>query len=542
MQKLLPALIGFILLSACFYASASSTEDLKVKDLVGRLLLLAFEGDVAPIERVDEFSPAGFLYYPSNVTSTEATRRSTRALQDAADYPLLFGVDQEGGPFTTYRVDDATVFPGNMALAATGQPVLARQIGAATGEELAYAGFNLNFAPVVDVNSNPDNPIIGVRSFGADPATVAAFGVAYLEGLEDAGVAGVAKHFPGHGDTDVDSHLGLPSVAGDRARLDALELIPFRALVEADVPGVMTAHVVFPALEPGVPATLSSAALTDLLQDDLGFEGMTVTDFMDMQAITDHYSAGEAAVRSVVAGADLVLLGSDLETQRQVYGALQEAVSSGRLSEARVRDAVAQTEAVARSYRPAWNAARPDYDAHRALAVEVATAGATLLRNEDVLPLEPDERVVVIAPQPDLFGEPPHLGTVLSRHHKHVESVVIDENPTEADIAAAVAAAANADKIVLGSYHWLGSFPEGLNALVNRLGAARVPLTLVALGNPDSLRFLDAQDDAYLAVYGYREANLEGAARVITGQAEAQGQLPVHASEAFPIGAGLGSE
>ena len=531
-----------VLLCLSAFAFAQPADEANVEDLVGRLLLLAFEGDVAPLERLSEFSPAGFLYYPSNVTSTEAVRRSTRTLQDVADYPLLFGVDQEGGPFTTYRVDDATVFPGNMALAATGEPELARQVGAAVGEELAYAGFNLNFAPVVDVNSNPDNPIIGVRSFGADPAAVARLGVAYLEGLDAAGVAGVAKHFPGHGDTDVDSHLGLPSVTGERTRLDTVELTPFRALIEADIPGVMTAHVVFPALEPSVPATLSSAALTDLLKDDLGFGGMVVTDFMDMQAITDNYGAGEAAVRSVVAGADLVLLGSDLQTQRQVVTALREAVSSGRLSEVRVRDAVAQTEAVAAAYRPAWDAALPNYNANQALAVEVATAGATLLRNEGALPLEPNARTVVIAPQPDLFGEAPHLGSVLARHHADVESVVIGEDPTEADIASAVAATSGVDQVILGSYHWLGGFPEGLNTLASQLEATGLPLTLVALGNPDDIRFMGVEVDAYLAVYGYREANLEAAARVLTGQAEARGHLPVSVGERYPLGAGVGVE
>ena len=496
----------------------------RAEQQVGRLLLLAFEGDTAPLETLRELSPAGFLYYPSNIPSTESVRASTRALQETATYPLLFGVDQEGGPFTSYRVDEATVFPGNMALAATGQPELAYAVGKASGRELAYAGFNLTFAPVVDVNSNPDNPIIGIRAFGADPDTVSRFGIAYLEGLEAAGVAGVAKHFPGHGDTSVDSHLGLPSVHADRARLEEVELPPFRALIDAGVPGVMSAHVVFPALEPGIPATLSSAALSDLLRSDLNFGGVVVTDFMDMQAITDHYGAGEAAVKSVVAGADLVLLGPDPEVQRQVYRALRKAVSDGHLSEARVLEAVTRTEAVARAYRPAWDAEPPDYGAHRTLGIEVATAGATLLEDNGNLPFEPTERIVVIAPQPDRFGEPPHLGEVLARYHGKVASVLIGENLAEDDISAAVAAASEADQVVLGSYHWLGAFPKGLQALSRALSTSK-PLTVVSLGNPDDLRFLDVPA-TYLAVYGYREVNLEGAARVLTGQAEARGRRP----------------
>ena len=518
--------------------SLSPAQDTDAQNLVGRLLLLAFEGEAAPLDRLAEFSPAGFLYYRSNVPSTEAARTSTQALQEAADYPLLFGIDQEGGPFNTYRVDDATIFPGNMALAATGDPALAEAVGLAIGTELAYAGFNLNFAPSVDVNSNPDNPIIGVRSFGADVETVSSFGAAYLAGLEASGVAGVAKHFPGHGDTGVDSHLALPEVTGDRTRLNAVELPPFKALIEAGVPGVMTAHVAFPAVEADVPATLSGAALTNLLREELGFDGMVVTDFMDMKAIADNYGPGEAAVRSVVAGADLVLLGADLATQREVYAALQEAVVSGRLSGERVREAVAATEAVASAYRPTWSAA-PDYAAHRTLAAEVATRGATLLWNEGALPLLAGETVAVIAPQPSLFGEPPHLGEVLSTYHEGVSVVAVSEDPSADEIAQALAAAEGADKVVLGSYRWLGEFEAGLGSLHDALLATGKPLVVVTLGNPDDLRFLGTDADAYLAVYGFREANLQGAAQVLAGQHVPTGKLPVNAGEQYPLGAGM---
>src|SRR5690606_34065379 len=177
-------------------------------------------------------------------------------------------------------------------------------------------------------------------------------------------------------------HLDLPTVDGDRARLDAVELAPFRALIGAGVPAIMTAHVAFPAIAPGVPATLSPEALTGLLRGELGFDGVIVTDYMDMDAIVKHFGAGEAAVASVVAGADLVLLGPDLATQREVHQALREAVRSGRLSEDRVRDAVRRTEALASSFRPRLDGPAPDYATHRALAEEVARSAATLLWND----------------------------------------------------------------------------------------------------------------------------------------------------------------
>ncbi|HZJ10575.1 MAG TPA: glycoside hydrolase family 3 N-terminal domain-containing protein [Trueperaceae bacterium] len=519
-------------------AEVAALRDVPVEKLVGRLLLLAFPGSEPPLERLEELRPAGFLFYPSNVPSTAVARETVRALQESATVPLLFGIDQEGGPFTTYRVDDATIFPGNMSLAATGDPALATKVAQATGEELAYAGFNLSFAPVVDVNSNPDNPIIGIRSFGSNVETVSEFGRAYLAGLEAAGVAAVAKHFPGHGDTGTDSHLALPVVDGDRARLDAVELPPFEAMIEAGVPAIMTAHVAFPAIDPDLPATLSSAALTGLLRGELGFDGMIVTDYMDMDAIAKSYGAGEAAVLSVLAGADLVLLGPDLDTQRQVYAALKEAVRSGRLSEERVRGAVAASQAVASTYRPRLDAAPPDYAAHRELARTVAETGATLLSNDGVLPLATDADVLVVAPQPSGFGQPPHLGHVLGRSLAGVQSLPVSVNPDEAEIAAAVERAGTVGVVVLGTYHWLGAFPDGMAQLAERLAATGKPVVVVALGNPDDVRFLPVRPAAYLAVYGYREANLEGAAAVLTGEVEPSGRLPVPAGE-YPLGAGL---
>jgi beta-N-acetylhexosaminidase len=508
------------------------------EQLVGRLLLLAYPGAAPPLERLEEFRPAGFLFYPGNVPSTTTARSVTRSLQEAADYPLLFGIDQEGGPFTSYRVDDATIFPGNMALAATGDPGLATAAAKATGEELAYAGFNLSFAPVADVNINPNNPIIGIRSFGAGVETVSNFATAYLAGLERAGVAAVAKHFPGHGDTDVDSHLALPSVTGERERLEAVELPPFEELIEAGVPAVMTAHVAFPAIEPDLPATLSPSALTGLLRRELRFDGLIVTDYMDMAAIKQNYGAGEAAVMSVVAGADMVLLGPDLETQREVHSALRAAVRSGRLSEERVRDAVAKSESVASRYRPRWDSPPPDYRAHRELAEQVAVRGATLVWNDDVLPIAPDSQVLVVAPRPSRFGEPPHLGAVLQRSNGRVQAITVAERPTAEQIEEAVRQARSADVLVLGTYHWLGGFPHGLEALAESLAGTGKPLVVVALGNPDDIRFLPVRPAAYLAVYGYRESNLQGASAVLTGEALPQGKLPVPVGE-FPAGWGM---
>ena len=504
---------------------------------LGRLLMVAFRGAEAPLERLQELSPGGFIFFAGNVPSTETARRITRELQSHTDRPLLFAVDQEGGPFSSYRPEDATLFPGNMALGAADDEDLTRRVAEAVGRELAYAGFNMNFAPVVDVNTSPDNPIIGIRAFGAEPALVARHGQAFLAGLQAAGVAGVAKHFPGHGDTTVDSHLALPSVDGDFERLQAVELPPFQALIDAGVPAVMTAHVAFPAFEEGVPATLSQPVLSGLLAEQMGFGGLVITDYMDMAAIADNYGAGEAAVKSIAAGADMVLLGPDFDMQREVLAALKEAVATGRLPVERVEQALSRIEAVAATYRPAWHASEPDRDGHGALAVEAALKGATLLWDDGVLPLARDQRVAVVAPRPSAFGEPPHLGAVLERHRDNVRAVVVSERPTPEERQAALRAAEESDLIVVGSYYWLGGYPDELKELVEGLLATGKSTVLVSLGNPDDLRHLSGRPAAYLAVYGYREANLEAAARVLVGTHRPQGSLPIPAGE-FPLGSG----
>ncbi|MDQ3458974.1 MAG: glycoside hydrolase family 3 C-terminal domain-containing protein, partial [Deinococcota bacterium] len=259
-------------------------------------------------------------------------------------------------------------------------------------------------------------------------------------------------------------------------------------------------------------------------------------------------------VRSIVAGADLVLLGPDRAVQGEVHEALVEAVRSGRISEARVQDALARVERVAKRYRPGWERTTsdatsdatsdptsepaPDYAAHRALAREVATRGATLLWNDGVLPLDPAADVLVVAPRPSLFGEPPHLGTVLERYRDGVKSVFVGDRPSAAQIAEAVAGARDADVVVLASYFWMGGYPAELQELAQGLVATSKPIVLVSLGNPDDLRFLPFRPQAYLAVYGYRESNLEGASAVLTGEARPQGKLPVPVGD-YPIGSGL---
>src|SRR5690606_667232 len=254
----------------------------------------------------------GVILFARNIRDPVQVANLTRSLQQLAQssgarIPLFIATDQEGGIVARLR-SPAAVMPGAMALGAASSPELAYEAGRSTARQLLAVGINMNFAPVVDVNNNPANPVIGVRSFGEDPELVAELGAAFIRGQQEEGVISTAKHFPGHGDTDTDSHIALPRADHPRVRLDQVELVPFRAAIAAGVDAIMTAHVTFPSIDPtpGLPATLSHRVLTGLLREELGHEGLIVTDAMEMQAITANFGIAEAAVRAVEAVGDMV--------------------------------------------------------------------------------------------------------------------------------------------------------------------------------------------------------------------------------------------
>ncbi|MCG8467771.1 MAG: beta-N-acetylglucosaminidase, partial [Gemmatimonadetes bacterium] len=328
-------------------------------------------------------------------------------LQAAAEVPLLVAADFEAGP--GYRVGGvyalpnmldlggATRFPPAMAFGATDDEGLAYEAGRITAVESRALGVHLNFAPVLDVNNNPENPIINTRSLGEDPDRVAALGAAYVRGARDAGLLTTAKHFPGHGDTGTDSHVALPVIQGDRARLDALELVPFKRAIEEGVEAVMTAHVAAPSIlgDEAPPATLSPYFMTELLREDLGFDGVLFTDALDMAAVVDGYGAQETAIRALEAGADVLLMPTE---PTLAIEAVVSAVERGRLSEERIEASVRRVlklKALAgldrsRSVSADGVADAVGIDAHTAFADSVARRSITLVRDDAaVVPFDP---------------------------------------------------------------------------------------------------------------------------------------------------------
>ena len=506
-------------------------DEMTIEEKVGQLIMVGFDGTQANevIEaHIRERFVGGVVLFSRNIQSPKQTAELTNQLQQLAQtttrqIPLFIGIDQEGGWVIRLR-EGATVLPGNMALGATDSTALAERAGEITAVELAAVGVNLNFAPVVDVNNNPQNPVIDRRSFGESSELVSRLGVAYIRGLQHNGVLATAKHFPGHGDTTVDSHFDLPTVNHDRERVHTLELQPFRAAIDADVAAIMTAHIVYPAFDPERPATLSPAILTDLLRKELGFDGLLITDDMEMKAIDDRYRSGEAAVMAVEAGTDIVMVLWTPTKQIEVFEALLSAVKSGRITQARLDQSVKR---ILKSKGAAFNRRFVDPDAvgetvgtdvHQQLAQTIASQAITVVRNRDnLLPLklEPETSVLILSASSALFES-------FKARHPNTFEARIPEKPAGAQLMLQLPIRPkDADVIIAGITN------NEQAGLIHQMSLGKTtPIIVIAFGSPYALRYCPFVS-ASLAAYDIHKASVSAAVEVIVGAQEAQGKLPV---------------
>lgn len=309
-----------------------------LREKIGQLFMLGFVGTTVSREwgRVmSDYQPGGVILFSRNLESRDQVVRLTNDLQKRVERPLLISIDQEGGRVSRLP-KGFTIFPPAETVGQSQSTTLAYAAAAAIAKELRAVGVNMNMAPVLDVNSNPDNPIIGDRAFGATPTQVCEFGLATMAGLQDHRVVACGKHFPGHGDTTEDSHKELPEVAASLERLHEVELRPFRHAIENGLASLMTAHVLYTAFDQELPATLSPIILRSLLREELGFDGLVLTDDLEMHAIIDHYGIEEAAVKAFLAGADVLLICKDQDREVAAMEALLTAVEDGTISEARL--------------------------------------------------------------------------------------------------------------------------------------------------------------------------------------------------------------
>jgi beta-N-acetylhexosaminidase len=340
---------------------------------IGRLFMIGIPGPELEADTrrtLERLDIGGVVLFRRNVVSPAQIAALTGALHALPSAPLV-AIDHEGG--RVLRLEEPfTRFPAAAVVGSGGDSALTFEIGQAMAEELSSVGIDLNFAPVLDVHSQPANPIIGDRAFGSDPALVSTMGVALMRGLLAGGVVPCGKHFPGHGDTEKDSHVELPTVRRSRAELEGTELAPFRAAIAAGIPMLMTAHVLYPALDAERPATVSRAILTDLLRAELGFEGVVISDDLEMRAISDHGDIGAAAVASLSAGADALLVCQDLAKAEHAVQAVEAAATEGVLDRGRISAAADRVQRL-RDHRPSRRGAVCDLPnpAHRALVARL---------------------------------------------------------------------------------------------------------------------------------------------------------------------------
>lgn len=482
-------------------------------------------------------------------------------LQALSAVPLLNAADFETG--VGFRVRGGTAFPRAMAFGAAGDEGLAFEAGRITAVEARALGVHVNFAPVADVNNNPRNPVINTRAFGEDPALVARLAAAWVRGLRAGGAVATLKHFPGHGDTDVDSHVGLPLIAHPRARLDRVELPPFRAGLAAGAGAVMTSHVAMPRLDPGAtrPATLSRPIVTGLLRDELGFDGLVYTDSMRMRGITDRLSPGRAAVAAVAAGHDVVVHSPD---DAAAFAALRRAVERGTLAEARVEASVRRILAAkaALGLHRAREVSLDDLPRvvgsreHRAAAAEVSRRGLTLIRDERgdmplTLPRSAAVLYLSVLDYPSGWGNGAPSRTFLPElrdRWPNVTAVEVSDRTSPAELDLVRASADRYDAVVASVFVRTASFSGRMDLApgvvrllrdVARRGARRgQPFVTVFFGNPYVAAALP-ELPAMLLTYDFYDPAEAAAVRAVAGEAAVGGRLPVTLGDEFPVGHGL---
>ena len=529
---------------------------------------------------IEKYHLGGVILFAENVKGTEQTARLVDGLQQASpEIPLLITIDQEGG--IVRRLQTGTGMPGNMALGATRSTDLSYSVGNVIGRELNSLGINVNFGPDLDVNINPANPVIGVRSFGSDPKMVSDLGVAYIKGVQAAGVAATGKHFPGHGDTATDSHLGLPVVTHDIETLNSVDLVPFKAAIENGVDMIMTAHVAFPAVDDtkviskkdgtqvNLPATLSKKVLTDLLRTEMGFKGVVSTDALNMKAIADHFGAEESVIMAINAGTDIALMPAVVQSTDQiadfdkVYNAVVNAVKTNVIPESRTTESATRimTLKIKRGiYDPSGISTKPSIDERVAIAnatvgsaenkaveKEASEKAVTVLRNKgNILPfsLKSGKKIVLIS-----LNEARNTSMVDT-----INSIASNNNLTNVDVQTFTysssaklltpqqkAAIDAADYVITNSVNMkpdaTGSYYDidYINSVADYTNSKNIPMVNISVRNPYDIMYTP-KVKANIAVYGNlgndpanppAAPNIPAGINAVFGQVNPTGKLPV---------------
>ncbi|MDR8390509.1 serine hydrolase [Aliifodinibius sp. S!AR15-10] len=499
-------------------------------------------------EKVQKYHVGGIIFSSGNVYGQAVLHNKLQAM---SKLPLWVTQDMEFG--AAMRVSRTTYLSPAMGIAATQNPEYAYWAGKITAREAKALGVHQIFAPVLDVNNNPDNPVINVRSFSGDPKTVSTFGNAFINGVQSEGVVSTAKHFPGHGDTDVDSHLSLPVINHGYMRLDTLELVPFKAAIDGGIASIMSAHIAFPKISSnGTPGTLNEQILNRILLDSLNFNGLVVTDGLEMRGISSRYSPGETVVKALKAGADLMLLSPDEIT---AINEIVQAVHMGNISEERIDRSVRKLLAWKKQHG-LFEDRMVDLDQldkkintrqHQLIADEIARKSLTVVKNEgDILPIRPYKypEVMVLSIADDISGDTgSYFARQLKEYHPNVTFHVYDRRTSEEEKREIRQDAREADLIIFGSFIYVRSAqPMQLSSeqfdFLKELANGTKPSLLVAFGNPYIVRDLSATD-AQVMAWSARSDQVRNTVPALFGASHINGRMPINIPGHYKIGDGI---
>lgn len=533
-------------------------DRLTLRQKIGQMFVVAARGGFYTsddpawqrmVEAIEVHEVGGVMFFSGNIHDQAIV---TNRLQETSRIPLWISQDMEFG--AAMRIPQATYLTPAMGIAATGNPHYAYQKGQITAIEASALGIHQIYAPVLDVNNNPLNPVINVRSYSENPDTVALYGIAFMKGVMDAGVMATAKHFPGHGDTDVDSHLDLPVLPFDYDRLSTMELIPFREAINAGLPSVMTAHIALPAIarNAGHPGTLDPYITGALLRDSLAFDGLIVTDGMGMRGIRNYFEAGEAAVLAVKAGIDQILLPTNL---MEAIDAVYLSVLSGQIPESRIDDSVrrilnekARAGLFHRSQLVDLNmlSEKVHIREHRLVADHIAKKSITVLKNRDhLLPIDSSrfENVSVVHISDGRRRPEDHVTRFLDRHFRNINSVEMYPGQCTRDSLQAAKAISSADLVIAVSHVAIRTaedinLDDTVSPVMNHLFDGKRPVVAVSLGTPYVVLNM-AEADAHVLGWSPNRRQQEAVANAILGIAPVNGRLQVSIPPLYSIGDGM---
>ena len=527
---------------------------MNLKQKIGQMLIVGFKGKTASAEikkLIREYHIGGVILFSRNIGTPNEILQLTTDLQLEAknagyERPLFICIDQENGAVRRLG-DGTTIVPGAMLLGATHKPELAYEAGKITGSELKALGINWNLAPVVDVNNNPLNPVIVVRSFGENPHHVSQFALEMIKGMQEVGVITTLKHFPGHGDTEVDSHLDLPIITHDINRLHEVELVPFKTCIANGADTVMTAHVYFPAIEQEFnrPATLSKKVISGLLRDELGFDGVVTTDCMEMDAIAKRIGTEKGGVEAVKAGVDLVMVSHLYDRQINTIEAIYNAVKDGELSEERIDESLTRINRLKDQYIN-WSQIeeKPKVSQdvgskeHQYISEKIYEKGITIAENDHIFPikLSEEDRLLVVYPRNDyatLVEDQRYatmtLGKEIQKLHTNTDVIQLETPIKDKDIKEVLSKANEYKYIIVGT---LNAFSDQQQQkLVRELIKTNIPIVAIATRSPYDLNYFFGLKGA-ICTYEFSKPALRMAAHALFGKVNVKGKLPVTLSKA----------